>query len=80
LLIIAIGFPFGLAYLASRPVSSSMYIVKRQITIVFRTSLIGRWGICIQMFRRLIMVLIHVFTQVPETVSTPFSFSALVGG
>jgi hypothetical protein len=66
-LVIVIVFPFSLVYLASRRVTS-WKLVRRNLRIIYRTRLIGIWGQCIQMIRRLILVAVSTFLRVPETV------------
>jgi hypothetical protein len=61
-----IVFPLILSYFARG--KSSRSSVGQQLTIVYRTPLIGRWGAAIQMYRRLLLVIVATFTQIPQTV------------
>jgi hypothetical protein len=45
-----------------------MRIVRRQITIIYRTKQIGYVGQFYQLIRRFVLILIATFTQSPETV------------
>jgi hypothetical protein len=60
-------FPFGLVYLTNGA-SQKGVSLRRQLTIVYRSRLIGRWGTALQMFRRGLLVIVSTFTLIPETV------------
>jgi hypothetical protein len=61
-------FPFLLLWITTRSTSVAARPIRRQVTMVYRTWNIGRWGNCIQLLRRLILVTIATFTQNPEAV------------
>jgi hypothetical protein len=61
------AFPFGLAYIAHRR-RIGLNAIRRQITVIYRSRAIAKWGHTVQMFRRFLLVTISTFAQVPETV------------
>jgi ABC-type uncharacterized transport system permease subunit len=75
---ITIIYPFILVHLTR----SSNGSIRRQLTIVYRSSFgMKKYGTAIQMLRRLILVIIFTFTQIPETVQLmlyPFPFVCVV--
>jgi hypothetical protein len=66
---IAIAFPFTLVYIAARARGRALGIVRRQITIIWRSQEIGKWASACQMLRRFVLVVVATFSQSPDSVS-----------